>query len=110
DVAGAPHVLVINRALATKFWPNGDALGKRISFSNNPPNWYQIVGVVGNVRHRGLDIAENPELYVPIYQPLFSDWNMPPMYVVVRSAGEPQSLAGLMRNEVTAIDPDQPIA
>jgi predicted permease len=110
DVADAPHVMVINQALAKKFWPDNDALGKRISFSNNPPNWYQIVGVVGNVKHRGLEAAEKPELYVPIFQPLFPDWNMPPMSVAVRTSGEPQSITGLIRNEVAAIDPDQPIS
>jgi putative ABC transport system permease protein len=110
DVSNAPQVMVVNQALARKFWPNEDAIGKRISFSNDPPNWYQIVGVVGNVKHRGLEAAEKPELYVPIFQPLFPDWNMPPMYVAVRTAGEPQSITGLIRNEVVALDPDQPIS
>src|SRR4029078_3441149 len=110
DVSDAPSVLVTNQALAKKFWPNDDALGKRISFSNRNPKWYQIVGIVGNVKHRGLDTAEKPELYVPAFQPLFADWNLPPMYLAIRTTGDPQSVAGLIRNEIAAIDRDQPLA
>ncbi len=110
DIDSAPAVMVVNQALAKKFWPNEEAIGKRISFSMNEPKWYQIVGVVGNVKHRGLDTEEKPEIYVPFLQPLFRDGTVPSMYVVVRTIGEPAAITGLLRNEVTAIDHDQPIS
>ena len=110
DVDSAPAVMVVNQALAKKFWPNEEAIGKRISFSMDQPKWYEIVGVVGNVKHRGLDVEEKPEIYVPFLQPLFRDGNVPAMYVVVRTIGEPAAITGLLRNEVTSIDHDQPIS
>lgn len=110
DVDNAPAVMVVNQALAKKFWPNQEAIGKRISFSMNEPKWYEIIGVVGNVKHRGLDVEEKPEIYVPFLQPLFRDGTVPAMYVVVRTNGEPAAITGLLRNEVTAIDQNQPIS
>jgi putative ABC transport system permease protein len=110
DVATAPLVIVVNEALAKKFWPEGDALGKRIFFSRNNPKLYEIVGIVGNVKHRGLDLGEKPEIYIPVYQPLFADATVPGMYLVVRTKSEPQSVTAMLRKEVAALDPDQPLS
>src|SRR4029078_1942382 len=88
DLPDAPQVAIVNNAFARKFWANGNALGKRISFSANNPKWCEIVGIVGNVKHRGLDIADSPELYIPAFQPLFADGNVPSMYVAVRTVNE----------------------
>jgi len=66
DLPDTPQVAIVNSAFARKFWPNDNALGKRISFQNNNPKWYEIVGVVGNVKHRGLDIqAALLACYIP---------------------------------------------
>jgi putative ABC transport system permease protein len=110
DVLTTPRVLVVNEALAKKFWPNGDALGHRISFSTQEPKWYEIVGVVGNIKHRGLDTVEKPELYVPFTQPLFEGSNVPAMYIVIRTSGEPEAVVGMFRREVAGIDRDQPVS
>ena len=110
DLPGTPQVAIVNQALARKYWPNGQALGKRISFSTRNPKWYEIVGIVGNVKHRGLDIEDKPEFYIPFLQPLFADANVPPMYVAIRSSIEPSSLAAVVRKEVATIDPDQPVS
>src|SRR5437016_1790367 len=70
DKADAPPVIIVNQAFAKKFWPNQDALGKRIvmgGMSDNP-KWITIVGVVGDVRHVGLDVDPNPEMYVAFAQ------------------------------------------
>jgi predicted permease len=109
DVPTSPHVMIVNQAMANKFWPNQEALGKRIFFSRNNPKLYEIVGIVGNVKHRGLDLEDKPEIYIPFLQPLF-DGSLPAMYVVVRTTGEPQSVTALLRNEVASIDPDQPVS
>lgn len=110
DQPDTPPVVVANQALVQKFWPNQDALGKRISFSKRNPKWYEIVGVVGNVKHRGLDIEAKPEFYIPLMQPLFEDGTWPPIYLTVRTTTDPESVVTLVRHEVAALDPDQPIS
>ena len=109
DLPDTPPVAIVNSAFARKFWPDGNALGKRISFQNNNPKWYEIVGVAGNVKHRGLDIQDHPELYIPAFQPLFADGNVPALYLAVRTVSDPLPLAPVMRSEVAALDRDQPI-
>src|SRR5881296_1367840 len=87
DNADAPPVIIVNQAFAKKFWPNQDALGKRIVMGGMSahPNWITIVGVVGDVRHFGLDIDHKPEMYVPFAQePYFTT------IYVVRSSQDPQ--------------------
>ena len=74
DDAHAPPVVIINEAMAKKFWPNGDAIGARISigggtvkeFEREPPR--EIVGVVGDTRDDGLDIRPAPRMFVPLAQ------------------------------------------
>jgi putative ABC transport system permease protein len=110
DLPDTPQVVIINDALSRKYWPNSDSMGKRISFSRRNPKWYEIVGVVGNIKHRGLDIEDKPEFYIPFQQPLFADANIPPMFVVVRTQGDPGSVAAVVRNEVATLDPDQPVS
>jgi putative ABC transport system permease protein len=107
DNADAPRVIIVNQAFAKKFWPNQDALGKRIvmgGMSDNP-KWITIVGVVGDMRHFGLDVDPKPEMYVPFAQdPYFTT------IYVVRSNQDPQSLLPAIRREIQAIDPAVPFA
>ncbi|OLE82701.1 MAG: hypothetical protein AUF76_08515 [Acidobacteria bacterium 13_1_20CM_2_65_9] len=118
DVDTAVHVAVVNDAFARKYWPapssvegpNESPLGKRVQFQQETTNRYEIVGVVGNVKHRALDVTEKPELYVPIFQPLFEGFRMPPMDLVVRTASDPVLFAPALREIVTALDRDQPIS
>src|SRR3989449_935750 len=118
DVDSAVHVAVVNDAFARKYWPapssvegpNESPLGKRVQFQQETTNRYEIVGVVGNVKHRALDGTEKPELYVPIFQPLFEGFRMPPMDLVVRTASDPVLFAPALREIVTALDRDQPIS
>jgi putative ABC transport system permease protein len=110
DTLTAPRAAVINQPLARKFFPNGDAIGKRVSFSQEPPNWYHVVGVVGAIKHRALDAKELPELYVPYAQPLFAGWTVRPMFVAIRTDGDPLAMTAAVRQAVAAVDPDQPIS
>ncbi|HEU5459963.1 MAG TPA: FtsX-like permease family protein, partial [Pyrinomonadaceae bacterium] len=110
DLPDTQQVAIVNSAFARKFWTNGNAIGKRISFSTNNPKWYEIVGIVGNVKHRGLDLQDHPELYIPALQPLFAPGNVPALYLAVRTANDPMQVASIVRSEVAAIDRDQPIA
>jgi putative ABC transport system permease protein len=108
DNADAPRVVIVNEALAKKYWPNEDALGKRITFSDTrkpDPKWLTIVGIVRSLRHRGLDVDPAPEYYLPLGQRAESS-----MILAVRSAQDPRSLTSAIRREIQSIDPDQPIA
>jgi putative ABC transport system permease protein len=108
DKIGAPGVVIINDALAKKYWPGQDALGKRITFDDprKPnPKWLTVIGIVRSIRHRALDTDPAPEYYVPLAQ---GAWHS--MVLAVRSAQDPRSLATAIRREIQSIDPDQPIA
>jgi putative ABC transport system permease protein len=110
DSLNQPRVAVVNDAMARKHWPHENPLGKRVSFSTDEPHWYEIVGVAGNIKHRGLEAADRPELYVPYRQPLFAGWTVRPMYVMVRTSADPASTAAIVRHEVARLDRDQPIS
>ena len=107
DNATAPLVIIVNQALAKKFWPNENAVGKRITFGNprKDPKWVTIVGVVGDIRHLALDADPKPELYVPWAQDPYTT-----AILAVRTAQDPRSVISSIRREVQAIDPAQPIA
>ena len=105
DTEDARPVAIINQALARRYWPNEEALGKRIKISAAKPVWSTIVGIVGDIHHRGLDSPALPEYYVPLAQAPYNS-----MILTVRSAQDPRGLISAIRREVQAIDPGQPIA
>ena len=108
DSAEAPGVIIINQAMAKKYWPGEDALGKRINFGDADPQkikWFTIVGIVGDLRHRGLDEDPRPEFYVPHPQRPFRG-----MILALRSAQDPRALVSAIRRELQAFDPEQPLA
>src|SRR5271154_6009509 len=93
---------VINETMARRFWPHGDALGKRFNLCSLDPKpcWYQIIGVVGNVPQYGLDHA-------PTYDAYFvGGW---PRYLIIRTASEPLSLAASVIEVVHRFDPNLPV-
>jgi putative ABC transport system permease protein len=105
DNNDAPPVAIINQALADRYWPNENAVGKRIEIGAGKRGWTTIVGIVGDIRHRGLDQPVLPEYYVPLAQVPYGT-----MILAVRSAQDPRSLTNAIRREVQAIDSAQPIA
>src|SRR5215468_8521957 len=107
DKADAPLVIIVNQAFAKKFWPNEDALGKRIVMGgmSDDPKWITIVGIVGDMHHFGLDIDPKPEMYVPFAQSAYFT-----TIYVVRSNQDPQVSLAAIRREFQAIDPAVPLA
>jgi len=107
DNADAPPVTIINAALAKRYWPNEDAIGKRINIGASvmKEKWATIIGIVGNVRHRGLDYDPLPEYYMPITQTPNSQ-----AVLVVRSSQDPGRLISAIRSALREVDPAQPIA
>jgi predicted permease len=113
DRIGAPGVAVINRTLARRVWPDGDALGQRILMGGGATDsvWRTVVGVVGDVRHRGLDAEPRPEIYLPHAQfPGGTGTALRTLRLVVRTEGDPVQLTGALRATLTELDPDVPLA
>jgi putative ABC transport system permease protein len=113
DGAAALPVAVINETMARTFWGSSDPIGHRIKFGNldSPGSWLQIIGVVGDVREIRLDLAPEPEFYVPLEQlpatALPFAW---PRYLVVRTSGDPSATMADIRRVVASVDPSQPVA
>jgi putative ABC transport system permease protein len=104
DRKGALQVAVINRAMAEKFWPGQSPIGKRVT-PGNGIDWWEVVGVVGNVRSFGL-VANTPyEMYRSMDQQPF-----PSMTVVLRTqTDDPTSIVQSARQIVAGIDPSVPV-
>jgi putative ABC transport system permease protein len=112
DHRDAPAVVIINETFARHFFPNEDCLGKRITLGAPGAPWLSIVGVVGDVRHRGVHLAAQPEMYFPraqqSYVAALGVWRS--MTLVVRAQLEPASLSSAVKNAVRALDPQLPVA
>jgi putative ABC transport system permease protein len=104
DEAESPPVVVVNQTFVRRFLPTGSALGRSIHlmFGNGKPR--RIVGIVGDLRHFGLEQEPEPELYVPYPQ---QPWGF--MTLVVRTPGDALRAASLLRAEIAKLDPDQPV-
>jgi putative ABC transport system permease protein len=115
DHEKAVLVAIINETMARRFWPDEDPLGKRIKLGGpqRPYPWMSIVGVVGDVKHDGLDTPVGPEMYMPYAQTPFSQMpaglRFPPMSLVARSNLDHSSLAAAARAEIKVLDKDQPV-
>ncbi len=108
DQFEGPEVVVVNNAFAKKWFPNQEAVGKRITFSDTTKSdvkWITIVGIVGDIRHRGLDQEVKPEFYRAHNQTPFRG-----MILTVRSTQDPRSLTSAIRRELSGLDPDLPAA
>jgi putative ABC transport system permease protein len=107
DNADAPLVIIVNQTFARKFWPNEDAVGKRIVMGGMSPDpkWITIVGIVGDIRHAALDVEPKPEMYVPFAQDPYKS-----MIFAVRGAQDPRNLASAIRSQIQSIDPGLPLA
>jgi putative ABC transport system permease protein len=100
------RVAVLNATMAARFWPGDSALGQRVRLMlrTGPGPWLRVVGVVGDVRHHGLDQTAQPEVYVP-----YSQASVESFVLVVRTSREPRSLASAMRAEIQRLSPDLPV-
>ncbi|HEX5081830.1 MAG TPA: ABC transporter permease [Blastocatellia bacterium] len=104
DNADSPRVLLLNEALARKLFPGEDAVGKRVNLFNSNSDYSTVIGVVGDVRHKGLDQAAPPEVYVPYLQNA-AGW----MTLTLHTRVDPLSLANAMRKQTLAVDPNLPL-
>jgi putative ABC transport system permease protein len=102
DRAGAPRVVIVNRTMARRYWPDGNPIGKRIT-KVDPPQWMTVVGVVGDVRDWGPSEEPAPAMFIPALQE-------PPKsaYLVLRTSGTVS--AASLAEAVHAVDRAEPVA
>jgi putative ABC transport system permease protein len=104
DDLNATRVVIVNEAFAARAWPSESALGKRLRFGQANQPWNEVVGVVANVKHDGLHIADSPHCYAPhLQQPLSV------LAIALRSPLEPAALLASAREAVRRIDPNLPL-
>ncbi len=105
DTSTAPPVAIINETMAGKLFRNQDPIGQHVRIGSTPTGpWTTIVGVVGDVRHGGLEDEPEPEMYINYLQG-------PPVspFIVMRTAGDPALLAEPVRAEMRRIDKNIPL-
>jgi putative ABC transport system permease protein len=107
DDENAPSVVLINQALADRYWSGESPIGHRMTLDDpqsEDADWATIVGIVGNTRYDGLDAEVRPEMYRPYAQ-------APPpfMTLVVRAEANAAGLSSGVRNAVMEVDPEQPV-
>jgi putative ABC transport system permease protein len=101
EVQQGAKVVIISDLLARQTFPNEEPMGKRlVTMMAKEP--FEIIGIVGDIRHRDLESEPAAAMYMPAYN--FG------MNVVIRTTGEPSSIATAAREQVRSIDPDQPVA
>jgi len=103
EVLKGARVMVISDLLARQAFPNEDPIGRRLVIAMGDDTPWEIIGVVGDIRHRALEMRPAPAMYMPTLAEPFKN-------IVIRAHGDPANLAAAVRREVKAIDPDQPVA
>ena len=115
DRAGSPGVVIVSEAMARSFWPGEDPIGQRITYNRGVPEEgrldvggagsREIVGVVGDVKHLGLEEAAVPMFYTPeAHDPSYHDRSF-----VVRTAMPPESLVASVRDVLDGLDAEVPV-
>ena len=111
DTARSPSVIIIDKVLADRFWPDGptSALGNKISIDvATAGRVAEIVGVVGSIRPNSIEPDHLTHEWATIYNP-YPQTPFSTMAVAVRTAGEPRSLAPAVEREIHTLDPDRPV-
>ncbi len=104
DTANTPFVVVVNETMARKYWPGEDPIGKRLLDPQNRTPPAEVIGVVGDVKHFGLDDQAEEYIYTSAIQ---TPGNA--MFLVVRTTMDPLSMTGTLRKEVQALDKELPV-
>jgi predicted permease len=109
DDVKAPAVLIINRAMAERYWPGENVIGKRINFDDPPKadEWATIVGLVGDVKDTPEKLAAEPAFWWPLLQTPFG---FPQMMITIRAASDPAPLVAAVRDAVHRLDPSVAVA
>lgn len=108
DDENAPLVAMVSQTAAENWWPNLDPIGRRINipgFDESPQPWRTVVGVVRDVKQAGLNAPRTMQVYIPHPQ-----YRVGFLTLVIRTQGDPSSVATEVRQQVRAVDPDQAVS
>lgn len=108
DREASQPVIIINETLARTFFHDDDPVGRKIGLSG-PPDWREIIGVVGDVRNGGLESKSAPEAYIPYLQNTSPYLGYYTMSLAILSADDPKALAPLIRSKIYEVDANQPV-
>lgn len=104
DTSDAPHVMIVNDAFAREFFPNGGAVGHRVTMDIGVPWDAEIVGVVGSFRDSSLAEPPQREVFTAYAQTTIAGQTL-----VVRTKGDPATYTAVVRGAIASLDPDVPI-
>jgi putative ABC transport system permease protein len=109
--AGAPAIF-LNETAARTFFPSGDAIGHRLKVTGGDQPWRTVAGIVGDVRHRGLDQPARPEMFFPLaqFKHFAPSAQARALTIVVRTATQPMALAATLRSVLREQDVEVPAA
>jgi putative ABC transport system permease protein len=106
DTKDTPDAVIINQVMAERFWPGENPVGQHVQLSAETTRWREVVGVVANEKLSGIDTETGPAIYVPLTQNSFPN-AIRTLFLVVRTKGEPASLAPELQKELRSIDQEQ---
>lgn len=105
DGIGAPQTIVVNRSLATRYWPDAPAVGKRVVVNWLDETPWEVIGVVEDVRTSGPEVEPREVIYINYSMHTFFPW----LQLAVRGSGDPEALTSTVRAELSAIDETLPL-
>jgi putative ABC transport system permease protein len=104
DDATSGRVAIINDTMARRYWPGASAIGRRVRYTDQPEQWREVVGVINDVKHWGLDAPVNPEIYLPASQAPSEA-----MTFVLATNGDPLALVPIVQRHVRELDANLPL-
>jgi predicted permease len=109
DAEGKPRVAIVDESTARRYWPDRDALGRRIRMGQGA--WMTIVGIVKDVKQDGLDVVGFPHVYVPMYQDfdVSSGYIFRDFVIVARTSLPVSALEPEIRRQVHSLDANLPV-
>ena len=111
DTAGSILVTIINSAMAQKYWPGQDPIGRQVGVQDTRWATRTVVGIVADIKHNSLRDDPVPEMYVPYTQNEIKIWpSMQTMQVALRTKADPAALTASVREALRSVDADLPVA
>jgi predicted permease len=104
DSEAAPPVAIVNQAMAKRFWPNEDPIGKYFSLKSNTGPFVEVIGVAGDGQYFFISTAAQPYFYVPLAQNFVSY-----RFLELRTSVPPQSIVRSVEEQIHKLAPDLPI-